>query len=499
MFLRLRQLLWLLIAVSAGYVIGSGPSGEWVPGVWHFLCISWHKERVSRGSAGAVPLLIAGFFIGQGLYLLIRRIVLNFGVQRARRFEAIAAWDRSLQISTRFGLHRYLERCALWAAEDPTNRTPSLALFKIRGLGALNYERGTLVTTRLLRKVATELRLAALPESMSQVAHWMAQYRPRPIPVSAGKPPFPRFPARWSGATFALAFRQLDAVQSASIARDVATWINGEIASLSLTNRVTLVAGIAIGCSNVKPSSLVAAAVKSIDRTTPSALITVVHDPEDLRTTSIAQMSDTDVADFTMDSEDSEGDMLSDSALSLRQRFVSAARNWGAAIGCLTAAVLLLGVTGSKSPVRPVYYSWPDQLREIQIVDASGPRTVRLVRTNLGSQQAGNYALLNVSIVQGDPSDGRLEQCQIDLTIKNNSKNTLYVSVYDFAAIDASQQELAIEPERMVRSDKGITGKWMQPGEEWSGLLLVRRRNNAIKGLSFRPDRFTHLIFAEPA
>ena len=193
-------------------------------------------------------------------------------------------------IPRRFGLYRYLEHCAKWATEDPTTRTQSLALFKIRGLGALNDEMGSMAATQLLQRIAVELRLASLPDAASRLEHWRVQYLPRPLIPSGRGMPFPRYPARWSGSTFALAFRELDAAQAISITRDLAAWIRSELTALKARHTMTLSAGIAVGNANVTARALAAAAIESLASET-DALVTVAYDSTDLRGEAIAQMT----------------------------------------------------------------------------------------------------------------------------------------------------------------------------------------------------------------
>ena len=288
---RLRQTLLLLLAFAVGYVLGSGPFSEWVTDVWNMIGVEWRDARSARGPNGSFPLLIAGFLLGQGLYLLIRRMIGRIGPYRAKKIEHLAAWDPSLQIPRRFGLHRYLEHCAKWSAEDPSARTQSLSLFKIRGLGALNEELGTAVATRLLQRISAEIRLASLPDASTPLAHWRLRHFPRPLIPSGRGMPYPRYPARWSGSTFALAFRELDAVRAISVSRDLAAWIQSELEALSCKSEVSLVAGIAVGNSNVTARGLSAAAIESMTKV-GSTLLTVVYDDSDLREPAILQVGD---------------------------------------------------------------------------------------------------------------------------------------------------------------------------------------------------------------
>ena len=265
MLIRLRQIALLLLAASVGYELGRGPFAEWVADVYNEFRVIWAAERISRGHNGTLPLLIAGFLIGQGLFLTLRTVVRQIGPWQAIRTERVAAWDASLKLATRFGLHQYLEHCGRWAIEDPTARTQCLALFKIRGLGVLNEISGTLATTELLQQISAELRAASLPDSASYVKRWQTHHLPRAVVAGASGVPAPRYPARWSGATFALAFRELDAVQAVAIARDLCNWIRKELNVFAGESRLSLCAAVAVGGPGVTGRSLSRVAAEAVN------------------------------------------------------------------------------------------------------------------------------------------------------------------------------------------------------------------------------------------
>ncbi len=493
MFSRLRQSFWLLIAAIVGYLLGNGPFAEWVADVWNMLRVSWCEARSVRGPNGSFTLLIAGFLLGQGLFLMARRLLARVGPTRARRTERLASWDPSLQIPRRFGLHRYLEHCAKWAADDPSIRTPSLALFKIRGLGALNEEMGTSSATRLLQRISTEVRLSALPDTTSNLTHWLVRYLPRPlIPTGRGMP-FPRYPARWSGSTFALAFRELDAVQAITVTRDLAAWIHGELDALKGNCEVSLVAGIAVGGASVTARGLAAAALESTTKS-GSALLTVVYDESDLREPAILQLSDVAHQKVQMVRQDTSKITPETLAPDFVARTVAWLRTWGPGLGCFLACLALLQYTSSKGSTGPTYYVWPENLQELQIVDGTGSRKCRLLRVDLPSESAGGWTLSEGKIVQGDPADGPLASCQIHVNVTNSTSHAYYVSSYDFTPMDATGRKFTVDPTRMLLMDQGLAGRWMNPGESWSGWLVFPRRDAAITELVFEPDRFTRIV-----
>lgn len=491
MFRRLRLSLWFLFAATVGYLVGSGPFADWVEDVYHMVELAWRNERLSRGSNGALPMLVAGYLIGQGIYLAIRQYIRRIGPAKVRNSERTAAWDPSLHIGTRFGLHRYLEQCVRWAAEDPTARTHSLALFKLRGLGELNEKCGTYPTTQLLQRIATDLRLAAVPDSISKIRRVFARYFPRPIEPQLSGLAAARYPARWSGGTFALAFRELDAVQAVGMAREVATWIAGELNELSTSSKPRLSAAIAIGIPNVTARGLTKAAVQALDKQTDSAIV-VVHDPADVRADIVAQMSDVDRMSIAMDRREPEiGTELAGTGV--RAQFMLWLRSWGPAVGCMVGALLWLQVTGGRAAALALPRAWPDNLTEVQVVTPSGARTVHLVRQMFVGQSSAGWTI-DGFIVQGNPAEGRYTFFQIHVTVTNHTKHPYFVSVDDFLALDSDSRSFQFNPDRMLQFEEGITGRWLGPGESFSGWLAAHRDNAPINRLIFEPTRNSRLV-----
>ena len=191
---------------------------------------------------------------------------------------------------------------------------------------------------------------------------------------------------------------------------------------------------------------------------------------------------------------DPDRDAAETDAPALLVRLTFWLRTWGPALGCFIAAFVLLQFTGGKANAGPSYSTWPDNLQELQLVDSAGSRKVQLLRATFPAESAGGWTLSEGRIVQGNPDDGPLSPCEIHLDITNTTSHTYYVSAFDFYALDAKGQRIAIDPMRMRRMAAGLAGRWMSPGETWSGWLLFPRRDAAVTQLVFEPDRFTHIV-----
>jgi hypothetical protein len=168
-------------------------------------------------------------------------------------------------------------------------------------------------------------------------------------------------------------------------------------------------------------------------------------------------------------------------------------RTWGPAFGCFVAAFALLQLSGGKTGAGPAYFTWPENLQEVQVVDNLGSRKIRLMRIPLPEGTGGGWTIRDGMIVQGNPEDGTLVPCQVHVTVANDTGRTFYVSAFDFTLVDSNGQKFNVDPSRMLQMENGIAGRWLRSGEAWSGWLVFPRRDAAIIELLFAPDRFTHI------
>lgn len=490
MLRRLRLFIFFVVSAILGYTIGNGPLADWLVDISNLVGVTWNGERVARGPSGTLPLLLAGYLLGQGIYLIVRQFISRIEPMRARRVEELAVWDPSVRLGTRFGLHQYLENCTRWAAEDPTTRMQTLALFKICGLGALNEKEGTLVTTQLLQRIAVELRAAALPESTGYLKRLLSHHFPSPFGRMSGKLPAPRYPARWSGATFALGFRELDGTQACTIARDIAAWIRTELTVWEGRCDLSLVAAVAVGTAGVHGRGLAAAAANGITAGSSNS-IAVLVDPADSRSVSIEQMNGVEVRATKMARMNAD-DAASSDGSSTAQHLVPWFRAWGPGLAFVLGALLTMATTRGKATPAGVF-PWPENLTELQIVDAKGPKAIRLQRTPLADHATARWRLSNAYVVQGDPASEFYGGCQVNVTITNRSDSSSYVSLFDFEAVDADGGTWQFDPLRIVRLRDGLTGRWLGPSETWSAWLLLVRGHSPITALRFHPDRYTQI------
>ncbi|MGC4065887.1 MAG: hypothetical protein QM784_14805 [Polyangiaceae bacterium] len=266
-----------------------------------------------------------------------------------------------------------------------------------------------------------------------------------------------------------------------------------ELASVDGGAELQIKAGLAIGTPNIQPRELATAAIKALENANGDALLAVAHDPTDLRGPAIAQMAEVTPMEYPMHAGSVESPHSPASSSSLRSRFEAWLKNWGAATGCTAGALIALQLGGGKS-VPPVYFPWPESVAEFPVVDASGPRTVHLTRSEFSAAATAGFRVADIRITQAEADEKRYSSVQVRLTLENTSNRRHFISFYDFQAVDGKQQRLPLEPERMVRVADGIIGRWLAPGEKWTGWLFFRRKDAPIVGLEFQPDRFNHVL-----
>jgi GGDEF domain-containing protein len=481
---RLRRFGWFLLALGIGYALASGVVTETLTDLYHMVAMALNAYRLRAGSGGTVWLLVAGFLLGQGIVLMMRRLVLTLLPKTILWMEDDAAWDPALLLATRFGLQQYLRGSVEWAAQTSPESTQSIALLKISGLGRLNDGRGTRVATELLHDIAAQVRLAALPSTASRLSSLLTQHLPRRYRLHTT--PEPRCAARWSGSTFALAFRGMEVNQAMGIVRELAAGIRSDLAELD--EGLELRVAFAMGPVGTSARAVLGAASAAIEAADAKA-ITVAVDPKDGRVPLLATVQDVRTLETEMERSllDSR-EKVAPEASGLRATL----RAWGPVVACFGGVPIVMALGGGSGEIEKVY-PWPPDLTTLPSVNASGTSMVRIVRQDLPGVSSADWEISG-SMTQAEPGQHRILGVEFHLAVTNRSKSGQYVSVYDFTALDASGKELEFVPRRVMRMPEPLDAKWLQPGETWSGWLSINRKEEPVRGIVFRPDRRTQLI-----
>lgn len=484
---RLRRIFWFVLALGIGYALASGVVAETLTDLYHMTALALHAYRLSSGSSGTVWLLVSGFLLGQGIVLVVRRLLLVLLPRTTLWAEEDAAWDASLLLTSRFGLERYLGQCASWAAQTNPENTQSIALLKISGLGKLNETRGTQTATELLQDIAARVRVAALPATASRLSSLLTRHLPRRFRLRGGTPE-PRCAARWSGSTFALAFRGMEVNQAMGIARQLASGIRWELAELDEDVELELHVAFAMGAPGVSTRALLAAADVAIEAADGKGLAVAV-DPSDSRSSLIATVQDVRIVGAQM-----ERGLPSPQAQTGQEHsgFRAIVRGWAPVVACFAGVpiVMALGGGGEIEKVHP----WPSDLTSLSSVSASGSSTVHLVRQELRPASTADWEISKGTMTQAEPGTHNIPGVEFQLSLTNHSKSRRYVSVYDFSVIDTSGQVLEFSPRRVMRMPEPLDGKWLDAGESWAGWLSIARKGDPVRALVFRPDSRTQLM-----
>lgn len=490
MLSRLRQTTTLAIAFFLGFLLANTALPIVAIDGLKAARLSWAAARNSSGSSGIVYLLLAGFLLGQAVFLTCRRgwTRLVDRRTRVRWAEQAARWDAATGLPNRFGVQEYLATCAVWSREDPTVRMQSMAFFGIRNLRELNRAQGTHTGTALLQSIAAELRSAALPEAASRLRDFITRRFPNRADYLNRGVPALRYPGRWNGATFALVFRSLDERQAVSIVANLAAWIRSELRAVDTDSNLELCVSFVVGTPSASALALEAVATEGL-RAADGKTITVVCDTGDARASAMAQLPDTKILELPIARDLTEADAPVEHA-GMARRVRTWLHEWGAAAGCflLACAILYVGMAGSKRTDVVRAYPWPDDLAEFPVVDASGAKRVRLVRRHPPDEAHGRWQVADVKITQAAEFDPRFRMAQIHVAIKNLGTSVRFVSLFDFTALDSAGHELEFDPRFILNLAQPIDGKWLAAGETWSGWLQIPRHPEPITGIVFKPD-----------
>ncbi|HEY5956808.1 MAG TPA: hypothetical protein VIV60_09660, partial [Polyangiaceae bacterium] len=286
-----------------------------------------------------------------------------------------------------------------------------------------------------------------------------------------------------------------DALQVVLISRNVGAWIRRELESLNAGDSVGASVVVVVGTAGSRGDQLLSAAATISDKG-PSEKISVLVDPMDNRAEAIHQLHGVDTVSMELRNpagKDSEHDDAASGNLEAPWY-----RAWGPGLACVAGAAALLGLTAGKVP-NSGSFPWPAALTDLQVLDATGPRTIRLIRATLAPQTTPNWGVSDVYVVQGNPDDGVFGQFQVHVNVTNLGENSYYLSPFDFKALDSSKCELELDPIRTLKLERGLSGRWIGPKENWSGWLVGSRQAARIVGLSFHPDRATRIVLTEVA
>lgn len=492
---RLSFLLLLAGAFLLGAGLASGPLLDALEDLGNDAQVAWYSYRMSAGSAGTIYVMIAGFLLGQGLFLAARQLWRGLlrGV-RARLADLDAARDPTTGIPSRYALQRFLEKNLRWCKGDPSTRQVALAVFRVEGLDALNESKGTLRGTELLQALGRAVHDAGVPLSVSGLARVVARARLRPrLILFAGTPPS-RCPARVGGASFALGFRGVDARKAFVVTRDLAAELQAIAAEREPKAKLAVKGALVLASAGATVAELERAGEAALARVAAQGGVAAAHEAGEGAAAMLDEFKELERVEVSFVRASAGAPPLEDRPRKLGDLALAWLKGWGPALGCLAAAPILLGVT-SRAGETKTAYPWPESLKALPVVDATGARTVPLVRTRAQPLSDGVWAVEEALAVQVEPDSQTPSQTvvQVKLTVVNRTTRPRHLSQFDVLAVDGEGRRLSPHPKASLLFADPLGARTIEPGAKWSGWLQFVRKGSGVRGLILQPSRESRL------
>lgn len=492
---RLLLLFLLLGAFLLGAGLASGPLLDALEDLANDARVAWYSYRMSAGSAGTIYVMIAGFLLGQGLFLAARQLWRGLlrGV-RARLADLDAARDLTTGIPSRYALQRFLEKNLRWCKGDPSTRQVALALFRIEGLEPLNESKGTLRGTELLQALARAVHDAGVPLSVSGLARVVARARLRPrLILFAGTPPS-RCPARVGGGSFALGFRGVDARKAFVVTRDLAAELQAIAAEREPKARLAVKGALVLASAGATVAELERAGEAALAKVSTPGGVAAAHEAGEGAAAMLDEFKELERVEVSFARVSAGGAPLEDRPRKLGDLALAWVKGWGPALGCLAAAPILLGVTSRGGEIKRAF-PWPMSLRALPIVDANDARTVPISRATASPISDGIWSVDAVLVVQVEPelSTPAHAGVQIRMTIANRTTQARRLSMFDVLAVDREGRRLAVHPKASLAFADPLGARTIEPGAKWSGWLQFTRKGSGVRGLILQPSRESRL------
>ncbi len=493
-----RRLLFLTLLLGAfllGAGLASGPLLDALEDLWHDAQVAWYQYRLSAGSAGTIYVMIAGFLLGQGLFLAARQLWRGLlrGV-RARLADLDAARDLTTGIPSRYALQRFLEKNLRWSKGDPSTRQVALALFRVEGLEQLNESGGTLRGTELLQALARGVHDAGVPLSVGGIARVVARLRLRPRLILFASTPPSRCPARVGGASFALGFRGVDARKSFVVTRDLAAELQAIASEREPKAKLVVKGALVLASAGATVEELERAGEAALAKVARAGGVAAAHEAGEGAAAMLDEFKELERVEVSFARASAGAPPLEDRPRKLGDHVVAWVKGWGPALGCLAAAPILLGVTSRGGEVKRSY-PWPESLKALPIVDATGARTVPISRTRAQPLSDGIWSVEEALVVQVEPESQTPAQAgvQVRLTIANRTTRARHLSMFDVLAVDGEGRRLLAHPKASLSFDGALGARAIEPGAKWTGWLQFTRRGSGVRGLILQPSRESRL------
>jgi GGDEF domain-containing protein len=487
LYRRLSILTALVLAFLLGAALVLGPAPDWLLDRWLDLRVALRRYQIASGGAGIIYLMVSGYLLGQGLYLLVRQL-LPGGLRliRDRFAEYDASWDPNLGLLSRFGLINFLRRSIAIGDSNPATSHVSLVLLRIQGLARVNAERGVLRGQDLLRGLARITRDASVSRAVTGLRRWWRRLLISPRSMLNVTPSrHPRCPARWTGSTLAMGMNGQDTRDATIFARELSRRLDEYARDFDPDLDLRITGGLVLRPAGVPLEQTIEAAEAAL-RAADEEIFTVAYSPADGRTIVLQEFSDLGRLehDFRLsEGQAADAEAPPRAAESPQRGWL---RRWGLALGCFALIPVVLSV--GNSDIRPPHtYPWPEDLETVDKLNARGVRKVPLTRTAAASISDGRWHLEGIRLDQLKGRDASV--AKLRLTITNSDESPQHISMYDFTAVDSLGQRLPVMEVPSLLFRPSLGARTLEPRENWSGWLQFQRLGPPITAVLMEPSR----------
>jgi GGDEF domain-containing protein len=466
-----RRIIEILALLILGFLLGISHVSELTLDIIRSIRLDFAMRSITAAPGSSIFNSIAGLLIGPGLFILLRdRVVNEWPMMRVRWAEATSGWDNFAGVATRFGIAQYLDRCAKWGwRQKDLENGGALVLFRIVGLGSLNSARGSAIGTRLLAKIAWKMRAQAVPQTANLLHGWVGQQAPWVLDWDSSRPVF-GMAGRWSGSTFAIAFREVEVQDVVRLTLKVTGLLRDELkkAASGLDLRV----GFAVAPAHGASSALQEGAEKALAAADDTHIPMAYAAPD----TRASLVEAGEIMPMVVEIP----------VVKPEEGTVKGPHTWVSLVPglALIAAGVLLAVFGVSKGEYALGYPWPETMSSALVVDEKGSREVALTRTRLADQEQAHWHIGNVLIEQSKDYEPRQPTIYVHVTVTNLDSSTRYVSLFNLKALDAAGHEWDFSPSTLKMAQP-FSDKWLGEQQTLDGWLVGKRGPEPIVGIVF--------------
>jgi GGDEF domain-containing protein len=483
-----------LSSFALGLVLSSGTFPDFVQDVVNDLRVTWHLYRLSAGATGTLYLMVSGYLLGQGSFLTVRQLWTRvLRPLRSRWGEVDAARDFSTGLPSRFALATFLEKSVKWAEPEASTRHVAVALFHLNGLERLNEFAGTNIGTELLYRISKEIRNGSVPELVTGVRRMLARAQITPSSILNAATPPSRCPGRWSGATFAIAYRGVESRRTVFLAQDMLRHLDAMVREVNPEAELSMTGSLVLFSLGATVRDMADAAEKALEVVAGPGGLIVAHGPGEGSASMLEEFKELPRFPLTLSAKNLRvRPAVDDEEETFIKKFTAWGKAWGLAVACLAAVPVILYVGDRGELIRPSF-PWPADVTAVPSLGAKGVQSVAIVRNTAAAVSDGTWMVDDATIAQMDATAVRGAVVQVHLSVTNRSPLPQHFTMFDISVLDDDGKQLKLDPGTSLRFENALGAKTIGPGESWSGWLQYARGTTPARALVVQPSRANRL------